>query len=100
MKWMLCCYAGMTTSILGKKLEEEAAGRGFGLTVKVLPIAEAEAFVDEVEAIILGPHVRFMEENLKKAAPETPVYVIRPQDFGTMNTKVIVDEVLALGNGA
>lgn len=96
MQWMLCCYAGMTTSILGNKLEEEAASRGLDLTVKVFPIAEAESAVDGMQAILLGPHVRFMQGEIAKAAGDIPIYVIPPQDFGAMNTKSIVDNVLAL----
>lgn len=97
MKWMLCCYAGMTTSILAQKLEEEGASRGMDLQVNAAPIAEAESLVgDEIAAIILGPHVRFMKEQIEQAAGSIPVYVIPPQDFGTMNSKGIVDAVLAL----
>lgn len=96
MKWMLCCFAGMTTSILAAKLQEEGAARGMDLTVEAFPIAEAESAVDGMDAILLGPHVRFMKDGVQKAAPDTPLFVIPPQDFGTMNTKAIVDGVLAL----
>lgn len=94
MKWMLCCFAGMTTSILGAKLEEEARGRGLDVEVKVFPIAEAESAMDGMQAILLGPHVKYMVEELAKSAGDTPIYVIPPQDFGMMNTKKIVDAVL------
>ena len=67
MKWMLCCYAGMTTSILAQKLEEEGASRGIGLKVDAVPIAEAESLIsDEISAIILGPHVRFMKDQIER----------------------------------
>lgn len=97
MKWMLCCYAGMTTSILAQKLEEEGAERGMELTVEATPIAEATSLIDtETAAIILGPHVRFMKDEVEKSAGSIPVYVIPPQDFGAMNTVAIVDAVTAL----
>lgn len=97
MKWMLCCYAGMTTSILAQKLEEEGASRGIDLKVDAVPIAEAESLVsDEISAIILGPHVRFMKDQIERVAGSIPVYVIPPQDFGMMNSKGVVDAVLAL----
>lgn len=94
MKWMLCCFAGMTTSILGAKLEEEARGRGLDVEVKVFPIAEAESAMDGMQAILLGPHVKYMAEELAKTAGDIPIYIISPQDFGMMNTKKIVDAVL------
>lgn len=97
MKWMLCCYAGMTTSILAQKLGEEGVSRGMDIEVEAAPIAEAASLVsDEISAIILGPHVRFMQDQIEKAAGSIPVYVIPPQDFGTMNSRGIVDAVLAM----
>ncbi|HJG38122.1 PTS sugar transporter subunit IIB [Enorma phocaeensis] len=97
MKWMLCCYAGMTTSLLAVKLEEETAARGLDVKVAATAIAEAESSLEGVSAVLLGPHVRFSEDTIRKAAgPDMPIYVIKPQDFGTMNVKAIVSDVLAM----
>ncbi len=97
MKWLLCCYAGMTTSLLAVKLEEETASRGLEVQVAATPIAEAETSLDGADAVLLGPHVRYTQDSIRKAAgPDMPIYVIPPQDFGMMNTKSIVDAVLAM----
>lgn len=97
MKWLLCCYAGMTTSMLAVKLEEETTRRGLDVTIAATPIAEVEAVVDGASAILLGPHVRFAESNVREAAgPDMPIYVIPAPDFGTMNAPAIVDAVVAL----
>ncbi|OUN87561.1 PTS sugar transporter subunit IIB [[Collinsella] massiliensis] len=100
MKWMICCYAGMTTSILGKKLEEEAASRGYDVTVQAFPVSEAADEAANMDLVLLGPHVRFVKPEIEKGANGTPIYVMAPQDFGTMNTKAIVDAALKLVSAA
>lgn len=97
MKWLLCCYAGMTTSMLAVKLEEETASRGLDVKIEATPIADVEGNLDGVSAILLGPHVRFAEGNVREAAgPDMPIYVIPAPDFGTMNAKAIIDAVMGM----
>lgn len=97
MKWLLCCYAGMTTSLLAVKLEEETAKRGMDVKIVATPVADVEGGLEGASAVLLGPHVRFVLDSVRNSAgPDMPIYVIPPQDFGTMNVKSIVDAVLAL----
>lgn len=63
---MLVCSAGMSTSLLVTKMEKAAAEKG--LEAKIFAVAEAEAanHLDEIDVLLLGPQVRFLEGNMKK----------------------------------
>ncbi len=63
---MLVCSAGMSTSLLVTKMEKAAAEQG--LEAKIFAVAEAEAanHLDEIDVLLLGPQVRFLEGNMKK----------------------------------
>lgn len=42
MNVLLVCYAGMSTSLLAEKLEDEGARRGIDITVSAVPLANLE----------------------------------------------------------
>ena len=43
MKLLLVCYAGMSTSMLAQRLEDEGAARGIEVEVAAVPMTELEA---------------------------------------------------------
>lgn len=85
MRILLVCNAGMSTGIMQLKLEEQVKKAGVDASIEAMPISEIEQNLDGVNAILLGPQVRFAEKDIQKMVNETiPVIVIDVQDFGLM----------------
>ncbi|EUB30528.1 PTS sugar transporter subunit IIB [Olsenella uli] len=94
MKLLLVCYAGMSTSMMAEKLEAEGMRRGLDLTVQAVPMANLESYLDDVDIVLLGPQVRFAEDDVKKAVDgKCPLEVMSPQDFGMMNASHVIDQI-------
>lgn len=85
----------MSTSMMAKRPGEEAAKRGVEAEVKAAPLSEIKDYSENVNAILLGPQVRFVLKDLQGQYPGIPVMAIAPQDFGMMNAKKVMDDVLA-----
>lgn len=97
MKLLLVCYAGMSTSMLAQRLEGEGAARGIEVEVEAVPMTELEANLEGVDAVLLGPQVRFAEKDARAAVGDAvPLMVIAPQDFGMMRADNVLDQVSAL----
>ena len=94
MKAYLVCNLGMSTGILQMKLEEEAKKIGKNVTVEAVPLGDVKEVVDLADVILLGPQIRFAYDEVKKVMPDKPVLLISPQDFGTMNAKNVLEEIL------
>ena len=62
-KIMLCCSAGMSTSLL-VKMVEEAQKRGIEAEIKAFGVAE---FAEQVGhyVVLLGPQVKYMQSDLQ-----------------------------------
>ncbi len=89
MKVLLVCAAGMSTSILMKKLEKYAEDQGRPFSIEATSyqnVAEAKAGVD---CILMGPQIQYQKAEVQKAAGEIPVAVIPPADYGMGNCKAI-----------
>ena len=99
---VLCCSAGMSTSLVVTKMEKNAAERG--LDLKIYAIAE-QALRDELDshsgeiiAVLLGPQVRFKLAENKKLTEQyaIPIDVIDPVAYGTLNGAKVLDQALSL----
>lgn len=58
MNIVMLCNLGMSTGMMVKKLEQEAAKRNLEATVHAYPMVELDEHLDGTDAILLGPQIR------------------------------------------
>lgn len=97
-KILLACSAGMSTSLLVSKMEEEAKERG--LEVKIWAVAQDKApeAMKEADVLLIGPQMRFMKKKFAVTAEEVgiPLDVIDPVSYGRIDGKAVLDKALEL----
>ena len=98
MRIVLCCAAGMSTSMLVNKMQSAAQGRGLAIDIKAVPVAEFERILPDADVVLLGPQVQFEAARLTAiAAPQgKAVAVIDMMDYGMMRGEQVLDTALAL----
>ena len=89
----LFCAAGMSTSVLVRKMNEAAKEQGKDAAIAAYPFSEMGKYLDDTDVALLGPQVGF---NLDKARalcePKgIPVAVIPSEDYGLCNGKNVLD---------
>lgn len=98
---LLACSSGMSTSLLVKKMEEEAEGRG--IDVKIWAVAQDKAVkeLENTDVLLIGPQMRFMKKKYGKVADElgVPLDVINPVAYGRVDGKAVLDHALKLIDG-
>ena len=99
-KIMLCCAAGMSTSMLVNKMTAEAQQRALALEIYAVPVAEFERELPNADVILLGPQVKYEAARLTElAAPHgKAVAVIDMADYSMMRGAAVLDKALALLN--
>lgn len=97
-KILLCCSAGMSTSMLVKKMEQAAASRGMECEIEALSVSVFEDAIQQFDVCLLGPQVRFQLEELKEIASRygKPVDSIPPLAYGMMKGDEVLDQALSL----
>lgn len=93
-KIMLVCNAGMSTSLLVQKMQNEAKTRGLDVEIEARPMAEAMEAPDTADVLLLGPQIGYARSDFEKAT-DKPVDVIAMVDYGRMNAPKILDDALA-----
>jgi cellobiose PTS system EIIB component len=92
---LLVCAAGMSTSLLVNKMKAAANEKGIEINIEALPVSECSRVIDKVDIVLLGPQVRFQKPQVDALVKgRIPVEVIDMRLYGTMNGKVILENVL------
>ena len=97
-KILLCCAAGMSTSLLVNKMKAEAEKRGIETKIWAEPLDKAKEEFKKADVVLLGPQVKYALTEAKKIAEENNINidVINMVDYGMMNGAKVLDQALSL----
>ena len=97
-KILLCCAAGMSTSLLINKMKSEAEKRGIEVKIWAEPLERAKEEFAKADVVLLGPQDKYALTEAKKIAEENNINidVINMVDYGMMNGAKVLDQALKL----
>lgn len=98
---LLVCAAGMSTSMLVKRMREHAEAVNIPANINALAISEAKEQIKKnaVDVVLLGPQVRFQKSEIEAIAQgEIPVAVIDMKSYGQMDGQAVFEQVRQLLN--
>jgi PTS system cellobiose-specific IIB component len=92
----LFCAAGMSTSLIVRRMEASAAERGLELDVRAYTISEASQHASEAQVVLVGPQVRYRLKDIQQLCDPLgiPVAVIPMRLYGLMDGGAILDLAL------
>lgn len=99
-KILLCCAAGMSTSMVVKKMEQAAQNQGIEADIQAVGLDEFENMLPKFDICLLGPQVKYKEADFSASAAkqDKKVKVINSMDYGMMNgEKILNDTLIELG---
>lgn len=94
-KIVLMCAAGMSTSVLVKKMQEAAANMNYEVTIAAYPTSEAAKEGADADIVLLGPQVRFQLNKIRGILPGKVVETIEMKMYGRMDGKGVIEFVKA-----
>lgn len=93
---LLVCNAGMSTSLLVKKMQNEANQQNLDVEIEAKSLTEAKKDLGNVDCILVGPQIRYELNNVKDLAGNIPVDAINMQDYGMVNGKKVLATALKM----
>jgi PTS system cellobiose-specific IIB component len=96
------CAAGMSTSLIVRRMEAAAAERGMEIDVKAYTVHEMDSRAPEAQVVLVGPQVRYSLADVERVCKPLgiPVGVIPMSMYGLMNGEAILDFALNTYEGA
>lgn len=98
MKVILVCSAGMSTSILVQKMRNAAEERELEAEIDAMPESELHAHVANVDVVLIGPQVRYLEDQIKEKVKDynVEVAVIDQMAYGMAKGDKVLEQALEL----
>lgn len=96
----LFCGAGMSTSLLAKRMQDYATENGYEVTVDARPVSAIKQATTEqlreIDCALLGPQVAFERAQLEPSlqAAGVPFAVIPMQDYGMVRGDKVMQMAL------
>lgn len=98
-KIILCCSAGMSTSLFVQKTKEYADDIGEPIEIIAISVAELENYLsDDVGVVALAPQIRFQKDSVV-GKTDKPIFLIEMRDYGMMNVQKVLPELLRVAKG-
>lgn len=92
---LLVCSAGMSTSMLVKRMQESADAKGIEANIWSVGDANSKDASEKADIILLGPQVRYLKSKTEKMVNgRVPVEVIDMRVYGSMNGEKALDSAL------
>jgi len=97
-KILLACSAGMSTSLLVKKMEEAAEAKGIEVNIWAVAQDKAPTEMEKADVLLIGPQMRFMKKKYTPVAEEVgiPLDVIDPVTYGRVDGEAVLNQALEL----
>ena len=96
---MLCCAAGMSTSLLVSKMQASAKEQGLDYEIFATAAdADQKLATNKIDVVLLGPQVRYLEADFKNKLEGTniPLAVIDMTAYGMMNGPKVLQQAIDL----
>ena len=99
MKILLCCAAGMSTSLLVSKMQKAAVEKNIESSIWAIPVEDLSHNLEKgVDIVLLGPQIKYKLDEVKILCDlkNIPAETINTVDYGTMNGKKVLEFALSL----
>lgn len=101
-KILLCCAAGMSTSMVVQRMEKSAKEKNISVEINAVGLDEFVEKIADYDCCLLGPQIKYKLADFRPLAEELnkPIAVINIMDYGMMNgEKILAEALLMIQNG-
>lgn len=98
MKIILVCSAGMSTSMLVKKMRDSAEARNIDVEISAVAESQLKNNLENLDVVLIGPQVRYLEKKIKQQLEPQGIKVdiINQLAYGMMKGDKVLDQAIEL----
>lgn len=94
---LLVCGSGASSGFMAAKLRKAAAKRNVNLKATARSQSELEEYLDNVDAIMVGPHLKYELDEISRVVGEsgTKVILMKPEYYAVLDGDRALDHLLS-----
>lgn len=93
---LLVCGSGASSGFMAANIRKAAAARGLEIKITARGESEIENYIDEIDALMVGPHLAYILDEVEDYIGNAPVKVIlmKADYYATLNGEKALDHLL------
>jgi PTS system cellobiose-specific IIB component len=93
---LLVCGSGASTAFMANAIRKSAKKQGLDMSVKARSESELENYLDEIDVLLVGPHLEYMlQEVTDLATPHGIVVKLIPKSlYGSLDGEGVLNSLL------
>ena len=94
---LLVCGSGASSGFMATNMRRAAVARGVDMDIKARSESEIENYVDEIDALMVGPHLAYILDEVEEYIGDNDVKVIlmTPEYYSTLDGDKALDHLIA-----
>ena len=94
---LLVCGSGASSGFMATNMRRAAVARGVEMDTKARSESEIENYVDEIDALMVGPHLAYILDEVEEYIGDNDVKVIlmKPEYYSTLDGDKALDHLIA-----
>jgi PTS system cellobiose-specific IIB component len=97
---LLVCGGGTSSGFMASSIRKAAAKQGITMTVTARSETEIEEYADEVNCILVGPHLSYLFDDLKEQYKDRNIKIAITQKsyYSTLDGEAALNHIKSLFN--
>lgn len=93
---LLVCGSGASSGFMAANMRKAAGKKEIELDVKARSESEIENYIDEIDALMVGPHLAYLIDELIEDYADSGVKFIlmKPEYYSTLNGEKAIEHLL------
>lgn len=98
MKVLLVCGSGASSGFMATNMNKAAKKRKVNCKVIARSTSEVDSYVDSVRAIMIGPHMKHIKQDIEEAAAgkNVSVIVMKKSYYAMLDGNAALDHLLSI----
>lgn len=94
---LLVCGSGASSGFMAANMRKAAKEKEIDITITARSEAEIENYVDEIDALMIGPHLAYLLDEIDEILDGTQVKAIlmKPEYYSTLDGNKALDHLLS-----
>lgn len=89
MRILLICGSGASSGFMAANMRKAAKKYGIEATIEARSDSMVDEYLDKIDVLLVGPHLKYMEEALKEKCSKynIPIAIIDSKTYGSLDGK-------------
>ena len=95
---LLVCGSGASSGFMAANIRKAAKEKGLEMSVQARSDSEIDNYIEDVDLIMVGPHLEYVMDELEEYTEEYPVKIalMKPEYYSALDGAKAIEHILSL----